>query len=147
MLRFETGEELLETLAQFSQDHGLRAAAVMMGIGQLRTATLAYWNGQEYEAQEIRGPTELVSLAGSVAVADGRPSVHLHASLGLRNQATLSGHVIHASVGVLLEVRLDAFPAHGFSRPMDEGLGLRTLRLDPEAPDGRPRPGAASSAR
>ncbi|MCI4358546.1 MAG: DUF296 domain-containing protein [Thermoplasmata archaeon] len=147
MLRLEPGEEILDALGRFAQDHRLRAAAIGMGIGQFRSATLGYWNGQEYETHEVAEPTELISLAGSIAEADGRPSVHLHASVGLRTHATVSGHVLRAIVGLLAEVRVDAFPTRVFSRPMDESLGLRTLRLEPDAPELRARPPGGPSAR
>ena len=111
-----------------------------MGIGQLRTATLGYWNGQEYETKEIAEPAELISLAGSIAEDEGRPSVHLHAALGLRSHATVSGHVLRGTVGLLAEVLLESFPSKAFSRPLDETLGLRTLRLEPPAERPVPAP-------
>lgn len=140
MLRMETGEELLETLGGFAGRQGLKAAAVGMGIGQLRSATLGYWNGQEYEAKEVEEPTELISLAGSIADTEGRPSVHLHAALGLRSHATVSGHVLRGTVGLLAEVLVEAFPSRSFSRPLDESLGLRTLRLGPPVAPPSPDP-------
>lgn len=131
MLRLETGEDLLGTLAEFAHRNEIRSAAVPLGIGQLRTATLGYWNGQEYEPREVEGATELVSLSGSIAEAEGRPSIHLHASLGTRSFSTISGHVLRGTVGVLAEVYVESFPGHPFGRPLDESLGLRTLDLDP----------------
>jgi predicted DNA-binding protein with PD1-like motif len=147
MLRLEPEEEILETLARFAQAQRVRAASIGMGIGQLRSATLGYWNGQEYETRDVPEPTELISLAGSIAEADGRPSVHVHASVGLRTHSTLSGHVMRATVGILAELRVDTFPSQAFSRPMDESLGLRTLRLDSGPSEGSTRPPEHPSAR
>ncbi len=130
MLRLETGEDLLATLARFAEEHGIRAAAIALGIGQLRTAALGYWNGQEYERRELLEPTELVSLNGSIAEAEGRPSVHVHATLGGRDHAAVAGHVLGGTIGLLAEVLVVEFPSQAFARPMDESLGLRTLRLE-----------------
>jgi predicted DNA-binding protein with PD1-like motif len=134
MIRLETGEELLESLGRFAEERGVHSAAVGMGIGQLREATLGYWNGQKYESNVWEEATELISLAGSIAEDDGRPSVHLHASLGLRTHATVSGHVLRGTVGLLAEVLVETFPSRTFSRPLDESLGLRTLRLSAAPP-------------
>jgi hypothetical protein len=131
MLRMDPGEELIGALEEFAAAHGVRAAAVAMGIGTLRSATLGYWNGKEYEKKEVAEPTELVALGGSIAEADGRPSVHLHAALGTRTHATVSGHVHRAAVNLLAEVLVETFPAHVFGRPMDESVGLRILDLEP----------------
>jgi predicted DNA-binding protein with PD1-like motif len=131
MLRMDPGEELIEALGRFAETHQVRAAAVAMGIGTLRSATLGYWNGSEYEKKVVDRPTELVALGGSIAEADGRPSVHLHAALGTRNHETVSGHVHSATVNLLAEVLVETFPSHVFGRPLDESVGLRILDLEP----------------
>jgi uncharacterized protein len=137
MLRLETGEEILGTLGRWAGSVGVRAAAVPMGIGQLTQATLGFWNGQEYEKREVTSPVELIALQGSIAEAEGEPSVHLHAAVGDRAHATISGHVLRATIGLLGELLVVSFPDHRFERPMDESVGLRRLRLD--APPGRAR--------
>jgi uncharacterized protein len=131
MLRMNPGEELLETIGGFADAHRIRAAAVAMGIGTLRTATLGYWNGKEYEKRLINEPTELVALGGTIAVADGRASVHLHAALGTHDHSTLAGHVHAATVNILAEILIETFPEHVFGRPLDESAGLRILDLEP----------------
>jgi uncharacterized protein len=137
MLRLETGEEVLGALGRWAGEAGVRAAAVPMGIGQLTQATLGFWNGQEYQKREITTPVELIALQGSIAEADGEPSVHLHAAVGDHEHATISGHVLRATIGLLGELFVVSFPEHRFDRPLDESVGLRRLRLDP--PDRRPR--------
>jgi uncharacterized protein len=139
MLRLETGEDLLGTLGRFAEDHGIRAAAIAQGIGQLRTAALGFWNGQEYVRREVAEPTELVALSGSIAEDEGRPSVHVHATLGGSDHSAVAGHVLGGTVGLLAEILVVTFPSSAFERPMDESLGLRTLRLTPDGPPGRAR--------
>jgi uncharacterized protein len=135
MLRFAEGEQLPEALAAFATRHGVTAAAIPMGIGQLTRAKLGFWNGSEYESREWTTPVELVSLSGSIAEADGAPSIHLHATLGERNHGAVAGHVLSGTVGLLLEMLVVTFPGQRFARPMDESVGLR--RLDLGTPDRR----------
>jgi predicted DNA-binding protein with PD1-like motif len=129
MLRFAEGEELPDALAAFARRHAVRAAAVPMGIGQLTRAKLGFWNGSEYESREWTTPVELVSMSGSIAEADGAPSIHLHATLGLQDHAAAAGHVMSGRVGLLLEMLVVPFPERTFARPMDEAVGLRRLDL------------------
>lgn len=131
MLRFHEGEDLFGTLSGFAQEASVRAGVIVSGIGMLSRATVGYWNGREYDPKELTGPHELVALHGSIAVADGAPSVHLHASLSGPDHGTVSGHLMRATVGVLAEVYVETFPGRTFGRPMNESVGLRGLDLEP----------------
>ncbi|MCI4348704.1 MAG: DUF296 domain-containing protein [Thermoplasmata archaeon] len=134
MLRLVPGEELPDALVRFAGENKIRAGAVLVGIGQLRTSKLGYWNGSEYAPLALDEPAELVSLQGSIAEADGRPSVHLHAALGTREHRTVSGHLLSGTVGSLLELLVTVFPGQVWSRPIDESTGLRTLDLSGSKP-------------
>ncbi len=131
MLRVEDGDDLFPALSDFARTHGVRAGAVLSGIGMVRSATLGYWNGQEYEPAELTEPHELVALHGSVAESDGAPSLHLHAGLADRRHRLLGGHLLRATIGILAEVAVEEFPGKVFGRPLDESFGLRRLDLDP----------------
>lgn len=131
MLRLRPGEALHDTLSEFAHARGIRAAAVVMGIGMLRSATFGFWNGREYDPRESSEPLELIALHGSIAEVDGAPSVHLHAAATNARHETLSGHLIRGTIGILGELYVETFPGRVFGRPLDETLGLRTLDLEP----------------
>ncbi len=131
MLRFEDGEDLLETLGGFADREGIRAGTVVFGIGMFRRATLGYWDGSQYRAHEIAEPHEVVGLHGTIARADDRPSLHLHAALAGPDHRLVGGHVMRATVGVLQEVLVETFPGRTFGRPLSESFGLRLLDLEP----------------
>jgi uncharacterized protein len=131
MLRLAEGERIPDAFADFARTNAVRAAAIPMGIGQLRGVRLAFWNGSEYVPRDLTTPVELVSLAGSIAEADGEPSVHLHATVGLADHSSVAGHLISGTVGLLLETMVVAFPGRTFARPFDESVGLRRLDLGP----------------
>ncbi|HYK93214.1 MAG TPA: PPC domain-containing DNA-binding protein [Thermoplasmata archaeon] len=131
MLRLEDGDELFPRLTEFAKEEHVRAAAIVSGIGMLRTAVVGYWNGREYEWKETGEPMELIALHGSIAVVEGAPSIHLHVGLADRRHTLHGGHLQKATVGVLAEVYVETFPERTFGRPMNESLGLRTLDLEP----------------
>lgn len=131
MLRLEDGQDLLEALSEFAGRENVRAAAVVSGIGMVRRATIGYWDGSQYRPHELTVPHEVVSLHGSIARADGAPSVHLHMAAAGPDFRLVGGHVIRATVGVLQEVALETFPDRTFGRPMVESFGLRMLDLEP----------------
>jgi predicted DNA-binding protein with PD1-like motif len=129
MVRLVEGERLPDAFAEFARANAIRAAAIPMGIGQLTATRVAFWNGSEYVPRDLATPVELVSLAGSIAEADGEPSVHLHATLGLADHTAVAGHLVSGTVGLLVEAVLETFPGQTFARPFDESVGLRRLEL------------------
>lgn len=133
MLRLDDGQDLFDTLSAFAQREHLRAAAVLFGIGMFRSATVGYWDGSQYRAHELTVPHEVVGLHGTIAEADDRPSVHLHAALAGPDHRLVGGHLLRATVGVLQEVCVETFPGRVFGRPLSESFGLRMLDLEPSA--------------
>jgi uncharacterized protein len=133
MLRLDDGQDLFETLAEFARREHLSAAAIAFGIGMFRRATVGYWDGQQYRTTELTVPHEVVGLHGTIARADGQPSVHLHAALAGPDHRIVGGHLVRATVGVLQEILLEEFAGRTFGRPMAESFGLRMLDLEPGA--------------
>ncbi len=131
MLRLDDGQELFEALTGFAEREQVRAAAIAFGIGMFRRATVGYWDGQQYRPKELTVPHEVVGLHGSIARADGRPSVHLHAALAGPDHGLVGGHLMSATVGVLQELLVETFPGRTFGRPLVESFGLRMLDLEP----------------
>ena len=131
MLRLDEGQDLLEALAAFAEKEHLRAAAVLFGIGMFRRATFGYWDGSQYQPHEITVPHEVVALHGTIAWADGHPSVHLHSAVAGPDHRLVGGHLLRATVGILQEVVVETFPGRSFARPMVESIGLRMLDLEP----------------
>ncbi len=131
MLRLDDGQDLFETLADWARRESIGAAAIVSGIGMFRRATIGYWDGSQYRPRDLTEPHEVVALHGSIARADGAPSLHLHAALAGPDHQLVGGHLMRATVGVLQEVVVEAFPGRIFGRPMVESFGLRMLDLEP----------------
>ncbi|MCI4334255.1 MAG: DNA-binding protein [Thermoplasmata archaeon] len=133
VLRLDEGQELLATLSELARTHGLRAGIVVSGIGMLRRGRIGYWNGREYEAHELDGPHELVSLHGSIAELDGAPSVHLHVAVAGKDHRLLGGHLLEGTIGIVGELYLESFEGERFGRRFDARANLKLLDLEPAA--------------
>ncbi len=131
VLRLDDGEDLFEALGGFAREKGIRAAVVHFGIGMFARASLGYWDGSQYRSHDLDLPHEVVALHGTIAEADGQPSIHLHAGLAGPDHRLVGGHLLRATVKVVQEISLEAFPDRGFGRPMVESFGLRILDLEP----------------
>ncbi|HTT15310.1 MAG TPA: PPC domain-containing DNA-binding protein [Thermoplasmata archaeon] len=133
MLRLDDGQDLFPTLIAFAERESVRAGAILFGIGMFRRATVGYWDGRQYQPQELTEPHEVIALHGTIARADGAPSVHLHAAVAGPDHRLVGGHLLRATVGVLQEVVVETFPGRTFGRPLNESFGLRMLDLEPPA--------------
>ncbi len=131
MLRLDDGQDLFATLTEFARTHQVRAAAVVFGIGMFRNGAFGYWDGSQYRPEELAGPHEVVALHGTIAEADGAPSIHLHGAVAGPDHRLVGGHLLRATVGVLQEMLIEEFPGRAFGRPLDESRGLRMLDLEP----------------
>ena len=131
MLRLDDGQDLFDTLSEFARRENIRAGTVVFGIGMFRRATVGYWDGGQYRPHELSVPHEVVSLHGTIAVAEGVPSLHLHGALAGPDHSVVGGHLLRATVGMLQEVLIETFPGRTFGRPMVESFGLKMLDLEP----------------
>jgi uncharacterized protein len=122
----ETGDEVLGLLTAFAREHEIDAAS-LTAIGALSSAVLGYfdWTSKQYKRIPVDEQVEVVSLMGDVAVADGLPTLHVHAVLGKHDGSVLGGHLIEAHVRPTLEVILVQQPSYLRKRKDPEtGLAL-----------------------
>ena len=131
VLAFATDDEVLETLLGWSDAYKVRAAS-FTGIGAFRSATLGYFNldRRDYERIAIDEQVEVLSLAGNIALADGKPKVHAHVVVGKRDGTAHGGHLLDARVRPTLELVV-VESASTLRRTFDGDTGLPLL--DPNA--------------
>jgi predicted DNA-binding protein with PD1-like motif len=126
---FETGEEAAAGLLEFARGQQL-SAAHFNAIGAFSDVTLGYydWEKKSYQKTRIGEQVEVLSLAGDIALEDGKPKVHAHVVVGKRDGTAHGGHLMEAHVRPTLEVILVESPAH-LVRRMDPESGLALIRL------------------
>jgi predicted DNA-binding protein with PD1-like motif len=127
-LVLETGDEAMGCLQSFAEKERL-AAAQMTAIGAFERARIAYfdWDAKRYIPIPIAEQVEVASLIGDIAVADGKPSVHVHAVLGRRDGSAMAGHLQEGHVRPTLEIIITEQPAH-LRKVKDAETGLALIR-------------------
>ena len=128
-LVFDPGDEPLSGLERFAADAGLEAAH-FTAIGAFRSATLGFFDRdrKDYLRIEVGEQTEVLSLAGNVALHEGKPKVHAHVVLGKRDGTAHGGHLLKAEVWPTLEAIVTEAPTH-LRRRHDPGTGLPLIRV------------------
>ena len=125
----DPGDEPLSGLERFAAEAGLEAAH-FTAIGAFRSATLGFFDRdkKDYLHIEVSEQTEVLSLAGNLALHEGRPRVHAHVVLGRRDGTGHGGHLLGAEVWPTLEVILTEAPSH-LRRRHDPQTGLPLIRV------------------
>lgn len=119
VVRFQDGERFPDALLSL----GIKAGAILGGVGMLRELVLAYWNGKEYVREEVPEPVELLSLQGNFGVKEGEIVVHAHVVVGKEGGATVGGHLMEGIVHNTAEVVIAELPGVVMERkPEPTGL-------------------------
>lgn len=131
-LVFDQGDEAMEGLRRFAEEEGVTAAQ-FTAIGAFSKVTLAYfaWERKEYVEHPLEEQVEVLTLAGDVALEDGKPQVHAHVVVGRSDTTARGGHLISGRVRPTLEVILVESPAH-LRKRHDPESGLTLIDLGAE---------------
>lgn len=130
ILVVEAGEEAFGAITKFAEKERL-AAASLTAIGAFERAKVGWFDlaKRTYKPIEIARQCEGLSLVGDIAIGDdGKPSLHLHAVLGLEDGTTRGGHFLEGIVRPTLEVTVNETPAR-LRRRKQPGLGIALIDL------------------
>ena len=127
----ETGNEAVKSLSDFVREQKIEAASIA-AIGAFRRAVLGYfeWQSKQYKKIPVEEQVEVLSLIGDVAVADGKPTLHIHAVLGKSDGSVAGGHLLSGEVRPTLEVIITQSPSY-LRKARDPETGLALLAIDP----------------
>jgi predicted DNA-binding protein with PD1-like motif len=128
---FDIGDQVLAGLSMVAERERLSAAS-LTAIGGVSSAPLGWYDldAQAYVEIEVSEQAEVLSLLGDVARdPEGKPTVHAHAVLGLRNGSTRGGHLLEARVRPTLEVVLRETPSE-LAKNYRPELGLALIDLN-----------------
>ncbi len=132
MIRLEIGEEVVGSLTAFAREMAIKSG-VISAIGAVRNATLGYFNPDngEYIKETFEKSYEIAGLNGSASIFDGKPLLHLHATLADDHHDARAGHLFSAEVSATVEVHIKTFSGV-MTRKKDPVTGLNLLDLSDE---------------
>jgi predicted DNA-binding protein with PD1-like motif len=129
LLVLSSGDEVIASLTEFAKQHGIEGGS-FSGIGALQRATIAYWNWdtKQYEQIEVNDQVEVLALNGSLARAGDEVKIHAHVTLGRRHGVTIGGHLFQATVRPAVEIFVIDCRTR-LTRRKDDETGLWLLSL------------------
>jgi uncharacterized protein len=129
-LIFDSGEEVMQGLKTFANEHKLSSAR-FTAIGAFQKAQLGFFDFEikDYKKIEVSDQVEVLSLMGDVALYGDESKVHAHVVLGKFDGNAVGGHLMNAIVHPTLEVILEETPSY-LQRRMDKETGLPLIVID-----------------
>jgi uncharacterized protein len=111
VLVFDKGDEVLSGLTDFARQQHI-VSAHFTAIGAFAHCTLAWYDSLQhlFEMMPWHQAAEVVSFSGDIALNNGSPAVHAHASIALSDGSVKGGHVVDACVFPTLELFITVFP-------------------------------------
>lgn len=105
LVRIDLGEDIIESLKMLCEDEHIRLGRVE-AIGAANHAVLGVYDlkKKEYYPEEINEFMEITSLNGNITAMDGKPYIHLHATLTDQRHTIHGGHVLEMRVGATCEM-------------------------------------------
>ena len=127
IVRLETGERIIETLTALCSAESIGAAAVS-GVGTCVRAELGSldWESKTHRRRLIEEHCEIAALVGNVSRQEGRPVVHLHATLADAECRAFCGHLHEAVIQATAEIIVTILPGE-LSRSKDPATGLNLI--------------------
>ncbi|MGB3643391.1 MAG: PPC domain-containing DNA-binding protein [Mesorhizobium sp.] len=126
----DPGEEAFKSIEAFAEQEGI-AAASLTAIGAFSRATVGWFDIEQrtYLRIPVDEQCEVLSAVGDIALGeDGKPAVHVHVVLGMKDGSTRGGHLLEGFVQPTLEVMLTEMPRH-LQRRKRADLGIALIDL------------------
>jgi len=128
-LIFDSGDEVMEHLKTFANEHSLKAAR-FTAIGAFSSAELGFFDYgiKDYKKIPVNEQVEVLSLIGDVALYGDESKLHAHVVLGRADGTTVGGHLLKATVHPTLELILEESPGY-LQRRIDRETGLPLIEI------------------
>lgn len=128
-IRLVPGEDVLESLIRFVEEHGIQAGTIS-GIGAADKVRCGYYRVEDkgYPEETFEGDLEILSLMGNISWLDGEPVCHVHIIFSDEQMRAHGGHLFEAVISATCEIHINVLDQR-LERKPDAGTGLNLLDL------------------
>ena len=128
-LVFETGDEVMQLLKTFANEHSLKAAH-FTAIGAFSSVELGFFDFsiKDYKHIPVNEQVEVLSLIGDVALYGDESKLHAHVVIGRSDGTAMGGHLMKAIAHPTLELIIEEAPGY-LQRRIDQETGLPLIDI------------------
>lgn len=90
---------IVDALTDFVKSQNIQAGEIT-GIGAVDEATLRFFkpSDKKYVDKTFKEQMEMTNISGNVSEIEGKPTLHLHITLGREDYTALAGHLLDAKI-------------------------------------------------
>jgi predicted DNA-binding protein with PD1-like motif len=101
----KTGEDIGEEISKYVKKNSIMSGSIEV-IGAVKDVTFGVYDfkSNSYQRKNFPDCYELVSCGGNISYMDGKPFIHLHASISDHNFNVYGGHLFSCKVTATAEV-------------------------------------------
>ena len=129
LLRFNSGEEIIETLGKYCQEQAI-TAGYFTAIGAAKEVDLSFFDlvKKEYNTKTFKNRInlEIISLTGNISLLQSKVIVHAHGIFSDSRYHAFAGHVKRLVVSATCELVLVKLKGK-MERKYDQVTGLHLL--------------------
>lgn len=129
MVRLDPEDEVAASIAALCEKEDIRLGSVS-GLGAVNEATLGIFDtdAQVYRSRDYAGMYEIASLVGNISRMDGKPYLHLHATIAnVTTGECHGGHLSRAVISATGEIVVTAVNGEAGRKPGKIGLNFLTF--------------------
>lgn len=129
IIRAEHGSDIIHFIKKIVEETGIRIAT-FTAIGALKNATLAFYNQEtkEYQQINLNAPQEIACCIGNITSKNKNPFVHAHAVLADDSGSVKAGHLLQGII-FASEIHLYELEGPNLNRTYDQTTGLSLLDI------------------
>jgi predicted DNA-binding protein with PD1-like motif len=123
--RLPMGADLYESISRICTEEDIKIGKITV-LGAVTKAAVAYYeqDKKEYKAITFDKHLEILNCTGNVSLKDGKPFVHMHATLADSQGGVLGGHVTTGTLVFACEVTIEELEGKALDRRLDQITGL-----------------------
>lgn len=99
IISIENKSSVVEALNDFIKNQNIQSGEIT-GIGAVSEATLRFFvpSTKKYVDKIFKEQMEVTNISGNVSMIEGKPTLHLHITLGREDYTALAGHLLDARI-------------------------------------------------
>ena len=130
MVRLEHDSDLLDSIRNIAEQHGIQVAQ-FFAIGAVKKAAFSFYDQRKkkYVQEGVRDELELLSCLGNISKMEGKTMVHAHVVLSDSRGKLYGGHLTEGTAVFAGEVSMTELIGPKLERKFDEVTGLNLFDL------------------
>lgn len=124
---FASGDEVMSGISDFAAEQKI-VSARFTAIGSLKDGSFCWYDPDRklYKAINIHQQMELLTLIGDIALYQGKPVAHAHASVSTADGAGQGGHLLKGVTAQTVELFVTAYPTP-LKKMLDKDTDLKLI--------------------